>query len=63
MADAAQELNRSLSNLLLDLDTQNKGIDSYNKAVQSAYNALAAQAKSAQCNLDLSAPAMYPHEH
>jgi hypothetical protein len=54
------QLDQGLLSLLSTKTQRNTKIDTYNTALQAAYAALAEQAKSAQCNLGLSAPAIYP---
>jgi len=54
---------QGLLSMLLNIGQQNAIIDTYNNTVQGAYTNLLGQAKSAQCNLGLSAPKLYPRVH
>jgi hypothetical protein len=55
------QLDQNLLSMLLSTKQHNAAIDLYNNTLQTLYGSLATQAKSAQCNLGLSAPALYPH--
>lgn len=60
IANATWQRVQGLLSMLLSSRQQNAIIDTYNSTVQSGYNSLLDQAKSAQCSLGLSAPAVYP---